>query len=111
VIKTDRRPGRRQTAEAVAEAVDGLGNVFRYSGFNTGTLIPGGRVDGISLSDSEVTVHIVVDVELGESLVPLGVAASSAVRIALDGLGDTRAVSIVIEDFAVNPAASDAIAP
>jgi hypothetical protein len=111
VTEADRKPGRRQTAEAVAAAVDSVANVFRYSGLNMGTLIPGGRVDGVSLSDSEVTVHIRVDVEFGEPLGPLGSAVSSAARVALDGLGDTRAVSIVIEDFAVSVAASGAIAP
>jgi hypothetical protein len=94
------KPGRRQVAEAVAAAVDRVPNVARSGALNMGTLIPGGRVDGVSLGETVVTVHVIVTIEFGLSLEPAGLAVGEAAQAALAAMGDARLVSTIIEDLA-----------
>jgi hypothetical protein len=94
-------PDRRgRLALAVAAAVDTVGGVRRTGGpgVEVATQYPGGRVVGVRVGTDEVTVHIVAE------RLPLDAVAEAvqfATRLALSRLGDSRAVTVAIDDLDV----------
>jgi hypothetical protein len=94
-------PGRRgRLALAVAAAVDSVGGVRRTAGHGVevSTQYPGGRVLGVRLGAEAVGVHIIAE---RLPLEAVAEAVRSAARSALAGLGDSRAVTVAIEDLDV----------
>jgi hypothetical protein len=92
-------PGRRgRVALAVAEAVDRVDGVRRTAGPGVGvaTQYRGGQAVGVGLSDDGVTVHVEV---LHIRLAVVVDAVHVAVRQALDGIGDRRPVSVIVDDL------------
>jgi hypothetical protein len=92
--------GRGRLALAVAAAVDTVVGVRRTGGLGVevATQYPGGRVVGIRLGPDEITVHIIAE------RLPLDAVADAvhaAVGATLAGLGDTRAVAVIIDDLDV----------
>lgn len=88
------------TARSVAAAALGVPGVVGLTGGQgaviAATHYPGGTVTGVRLSAAKVCVHIVV------GRLPLGPVADDvrgAVRAALEGMGDTRVVEVVVEDL------------
>jgi hypothetical protein len=90
---------RRELAESVAAAVDGVAGVRRTFGSGSAecsTLIPGGRVEGVALRDESVLVCVAV------ARLPVPAVAAevtAAARSALKALSDKRPVDVVIDDL------------
>lgn len=91
---------RSDLARWIAQTVDSFPGVRRSTSAAFGTLFPGGRVAGVVLGNSIVTVHIdVSDEMLGESLAAIGERIQSAVLQILEHAGDRRAVAVSIDDI------------
>jgi hypothetical protein len=93
---------RRELAETVAAAVDGVAGVRRTFGSGVAecsTLFPGGRVEGVALRDESVLVCVAL------ARLPVPAVAgevTAAARSALKALGDKRPVDVVIDDLDLN---------
>lgn len=102
---------RGQLAAAIASSVDKVPDVERSKSLMLSTLYPGGRIDGVVLSEKQVTVHILIDPSrYGDDLRRIGESARRAAEKVLRSLGDGRPVIIRIDDFLAAPAsAPDAV--
>lgn len=90
---------RSVIAQEVARAVEAVPGVARLSPgtvFEVATLYAGGKVVGVRLTPEVVFVHLVLD---RLPVAPVAEAARSAATIALDDLGDSRPIEVVVEDL------------
>lgn len=87
------------TARAVAAAVEAVPGVARLTTgkgvVSAATHYPGGTVNGVRVVTDMVWVHIVV---ARLPISPVADDALRAARTALDGMGDSRKVEVVVED-------------
>jgi hypothetical protein len=91
---------RGRLALSVAAAVDQVTGVRRTGGpgVEVSTQYRGGRVVGVGLGDTEVTVHVVAE---HLPLEPLISAVRDAALDALGAVSDPRGVSVVVDDLDV----------
>ena len=91
---------RAELAQQIATAVDRVHGVQRSQSLVSGTLYPGGRIEGIVLGEGEIRVYILVNQEhFGQSLFTVGDQVHEAALQALRAAGDHRSARVVIEDI------------